>query len=218
MLKHPDRVEKAVFEAPGPLVPGREEDFVPRPPISPVDADRWARANRPTARLAVGRQLDIGRTRAAFYLVPDWEADQWWERQFAESLLLRQAWVSCSEADGAEVVARLRLTGGSGVGFFSFNFLNEDLFRLGDVRPRLRGNTTAVLVVHPQCDILTWASALEYRKWLPNSCLVPIAGAGHMFWYGERQVHDSVIEAFLTDAPLPIEDYPKDTPPWTDRP
>jgi hypothetical protein len=35
-----------------------------------------------------------------------------------------------------------------------------------------------------------------------------------MFWYGQRQVHDSVIEAFLSDAPLPIDDYPKETPPW----
>jgi proline iminopeptidase len=214
MLKHPNRVEKAVFEAPGPLIPGREEDFVPRPPIKPADTDRWARANRPTARLAVGRQLDSLHSRAAFFLVPDSEADHWWERQFAESLLLRQAWVSCNEADAAKVVARLGLTGGSGVGFFSFNFLNEDLFRLGDVRPRLRENTTPVLVIHPQCDILTWASALEYRRVLPNSRLVPLPAAGHMFWYGQRQVHDSVIEAFLSDAPLPIDDYPKETPPW----
>jgi len=214
MLKHPSRVEKAVFEAPGPLVPGREEDFVPRPPIKPADANRWAQANRPTARLAVGRQLDIARTRAAFYLVPDWEVDQWWERQFAESLLLRQTWGSCNEADGAKVVARLGLRGGSGMGFFSSNFLTEDLFRLGDVRPRLRENTAPVLVIHPQCDILTWASALEYRRVLPNSRLVPLPDAGHLFWYGERQVHDSVIEAFLSDAPLPIDDYPKETPPW----
>lgn len=39
-----------------------------------------------------------------------------------------------------------------------------------------------------------------------------------MIWYDQPRVHDSVINAFLAVAPLPIEGYPRDTPPWTERP
>lgn len=45
MLIHPHRVEKAIFEAPAPLVVGRKEDFVPAPPLSPADSQQPTRAD-----------------------------------------------------------------------------------------------------------------------------------------------------------------------------
>lgn len=215
MLEYPDRVEKAVFEAPAPLVAGRQGDFVPGAPLSPADSARYAQAMRPTFRIDVGRQLANMNSRAAFYLVPDWEVDQWLEKQYAEMLRLHQIWGSCDEAREAALASALGVTGGSGVGFFLQTHLVDDAGKLEDARPRLRENRTPTLVLHPQCDILTWASALEYRTTLPNSRLVPIAGAGHMIWYDQPQVHAGVIEAFLSDAPLPIEDYAKETPPFS---
>jgi proline iminopeptidase len=214
MLGHPGRVEKAILEAPAPLVVGRQGDFVPGPPLSQADAARYAQVMRRTFRIEVGRQLANRNSPAAFHLVPDWEVDQWLEDQYAEMLRLRQIWGSCDSAREAALAPALGLKRGSGVGFFLQTQLVDDAANLEDARPRLREDRTPTLVVHPQCDILTWASALEYRRVLPNSRLVPIADAGHMIWYDQPQVHASVIEAFLTDAPLPIADYVKDTPPW----
>lgn len=217
MIEHPGRVEKAVLESPAPLVAGRNQDVLPGPPLSPADAARYAMITRPTFRIDVGRRLADLNSRAAYQLVPDWEVDAWLDRQYEAMLVAGKIWGACDPARNAALGPAIGLNRGSGVGFFLQTQLIEDAGRLADARPRLRETMTPTLVVHPQCDFLAWASALEYRKALPNSRLVPLPGAGHMFWYEQPRLHAALVEAFLADAPLPFEDHPEDTPPWTER-
>jgi proline iminopeptidase len=218
MVEHPDRVEKAVLEAPAPLIAGHEEDFLPGPPLSSAASARYAQDMQPTLRISVGRRLAELNSPAAYDLVSDREVDAWLDRQYGAMLAAGKIRGACDPARNAALGSALGLNRGSGVGFFLQTYLVNDAVRLGDFRPRLRENTTPTLIVHPQCDFLAWSSALEYRRTLPNSRLVPLPGAGHMFWYEQPQLHARVIEAFLADAPLPIEDYAKDTPPWKQMP
>jgi len=84
-----------------------------------------------------------------------------------------------------------------------------------DVRAALTDQPTPTLIFKGSCDYLSWQSAQDYRRVLPNSSLVYLEGAGHNTYQDRPAEVMSAIRAFLTGDPLPMAPYAANTPPPT---
>jgi proline iminopeptidase len=206
MIKYPGHVSKVIFLSPG-AIDGRDQHPVPEKSLSPEDSAIWLTAVQPTFRIGVGRQLAAMNSRAAFYLIKDWEADHWAEGWSAEAIRLNRTRGFCNDSLGGTLVDLQTKAGGFGMGFFCSTNIVENAQRLPDPIPTLRENQTPALILRGECDFVGWAVARTYRTTFPNSKLLPIPGAGHLIWVEQPQMYSSAIAAFVADTPLPIADY-----------
>jgi pimeloyl-ACP methyl ester carboxylesterase len=85
--------------------------------------------------------------------------------------------------------------------------------RDGDPHAALRINHTPAILLCPECNYLSWAGAVDYRKTLPNLKVYYIPRAGHFIQFEQPALLDRVIEAFLLDQPDAIPAYAGDADP-----
>lgn len=71
----------------------------------------------------------------------------------------------------------------------------------------------AAFVVKGSCDYLSWSSAQEYLRTLPDTRLVYLRGAGHNAYQDDPERYMAVVRAFLTNRPLPQQTYAGGRPP-----
>jgi pimeloyl-ACP methyl ester carboxylesterase len=83
----------------------------------------------------------------------------------------------------------------------------QSLKKKPDPRPALRTNHTPALIVRGECDYIPWEATYSYKETLPDAELVVIPQAGHAVTSGQAQLVLTVILAFLSGQPLPIEPY-----------
>ncbi len=76
-----------------------------------------------------------------------------------------------------------------------------------DFLPDLAGQDIPTLIVKGSCDYLSWSSALDYKRRLPDVRLVYLDGAGHNAYQDKQEQYMAVVRAFLTERPLPQAAY-----------
>lgn len=70
-------------------------------------------------------------------------------------------------------------------------------------RRELAGLATPALVIKGACDYLTWSSAQDYLRALPNATLAYLRNAGHMAYQDQPGRFLANVRAFLAGAPPP---------------
>jgi proline iminopeptidase len=192
LAAHPDRVEKLVLSSPMPLDPA---DTSPDRATSGLDTGArlrtYAAALRPRALL--GYLLMQVNAHAAHAYLPDSEADA----RNDTILTLAEPALHCTPAQARGSVR--------GSGFYRLQYPQSPRAPAPhDPRRELTGLPTPVLIFKGSCDYLSWRSALDYRRTLPHTGLVYLAGAGHNTYQDRPTEVLADITAFLTEAPLPI--------------
>jgi pimeloyl-ACP methyl ester carboxylesterase len=77
----------------------------------------------------------------------------------------------------------------------------------------LRENRTPAILLYPECNYLSWAGALDYRKTLPNVKIFYVPKAGHYIQFEQPELLKRVILTFLLDQPAAIPPYTGDADP-----
>jgi pimeloyl-ACP methyl ester carboxylesterase len=85
--------------------------------------------------------------------------------------------------------------------------------REGDPHAALRANKTPAILLYPECNYLSWAGAVDYRRTLPHLKVYYIPHAGHYIQFEQPELLDHVIQAFLLDQPDAIPPYTSDADP-----
>ncbi|MEO6087508.1 MAG: alpha/beta fold hydrolase [Umezawaea sp.] len=195
LAAHADRVAKAIITSPGPIWRG---DIV-------TDADEgspWTEAPDLTPRALAMFLLTENNPRAAHALVPDAEADSW----LHELALTGRDSAGCPGTPSSPAHGNMQ-------GFYVNQVTNADFAHIPDPRPALRRVTVPALVLRGECDFVKWQITRDYRRTLPNSTLVYVHGAGHALAAGQPDTYLALVQAFLSDRPLPLPDYSSDEPP-----
>jgi proline iminopeptidase len=151
------------------------------PPLDPADTS----PNLARSRLSLGQSLPVYRSAlaprpllgylllqvnpvAAHAFMGDREADQ----RNDDILAQAEPALHCTST------APRRTTSQSG--FYALQYPQSAAApRPPDLRPALRGVDVPTVIVKGSCDYLSWDSAMDYRRALPNSTLLYLSGAGH---------------------------------------
>ena len=201
LAAHPDRVERLVLTSPGALNPGDASATRATAGLDRRATLRtYAKALHPRALLAY-TLLQVNPAAARAY-VDDPEADA---RNDA-ILTVTEPALHCRPAQSSGPVR--------GSGFYALQHPQSATAPpLPDVRPQLDGLTTPTLVVKGSCDYLSWASAMDYRRALPDSRLLYLDGAGHNAHQDRPAEVLAAMEALLTGRALPVAPYQGDSAP-----
>lgn len=76
-----------------------------------------------------------------------------------------------------------------------------------DFLPALSGRELPTLVIKGRCDYLSWSSAQEYLKALPDARLLYLDDSGHNAYGDEPERYMANLRAFLLGRPLPESPY-----------
>lgn len=191
LAAHPDRVERLVLSAPGPLDPADRSAARATAGLGPTDRLRtWLPALAPRALLGYTLlQVDPGTAHA--YL-PDTEADA----RNDTILSAAEPGLHCRPDQVRGPV--------HGSGFYALQYpQSATATPPRDVRAVLAGVPVPVLVLKGSCDYLSWRAGTGYRDLLPHTTLVYLPGAGHSTYQDRPAEAAAAIRAFLTGAPLP---------------
>jgi pimeloyl-ACP methyl ester carboxylesterase len=88
----------------------------------------------------------------------------------------------------------------------------------GDPHAALRENHTPAILLYPECNYLSWAGAIDYRKTLPNLKIYYIPKAGHYIQFEQPELLKRVLLSFLLDQPDAIPRYTSDADPRRNLP
>lgn len=72
-----------------------------------------------------------------------------------------------------------------------------------DFLPALARQDVPTLVIKGSCDYLSWSSAVDYLRTMPDSRLVYLEGAGHNAYQDRPEQFSDNVRYFLNDEPLP---------------
>jgi proline iminopeptidase len=101
-----------------------------------------------------------------------------------------------------------------GLGFFANQYPQSAARKPhADFLPDLEGLSIPTLVIKGRCDYLSWSSAQEYLKVLPDARLLYLRDSGHNAYQDEPERYMSEVRAFLLDRPLPEHPYAGSNPP-----
>lgn len=201
LAAHPDRVEKLILSSPGPLDPADGSgDRATAGLDTSARLRSYAAALAPRALLSF-TLLQVNPAAAHAYL-GDREADA---RNDA-ILTITEPALSCSPQQSTGPVR--------GSGFYALQYPQSAAAPpQPDIRPSVTELPTATLIFKGSCDYLSWHSAIDYRRALPNSTLLYLDGAGHNTYQDRPAAVLAAIRAFLTGRPLPQAPYPGDNAP-----
>jgi proline iminopeptidase len=201
LARYPAHVQALILSSPGPLDPA---DTSPNRATAGLDGWRRLRtyAATLTPRALLGYSLLQVNPSAAHAYFGDAEADA----RNDSILSIAEPALHCSAEQSHGVVR--------GTGFYALQYpQSAGAARPADVRPTLAGLDTPTLIFKGSCDYLSWRSAQDYRRALPDSHLLYLEGAGHNTYQDRPAEVMAAIRAFLTDAPLPLRPYVGTAPP-----
>lgn len=72
-----------------------------------------------------------------------------------------------------------------------------------DFLPDLAGQDIPTLIIKGRCDYLSWSSAVEYLKVMPDARLLYLDASGHNAYQDEPKRYMANLRAFLLGRPLP---------------
>ncbi|GAA0965071.1 hypothetical protein GCM10009555_003690 [Acrocarpospora macrocephala] len=198
---HPDRVAKVVLTSPGALWPGSQPDSDLSQRLTPEQQQRYDELTGSPRMLTMSLLLGIN-PNAAHALMSDREADE----RFHELALVSRGTGSCPGMPVREPHHNRQ-------GFYVNQITSDDFRQVPDPRPKLRQIRVPVLIMRGSCDFVPWEGTYDYRRTLPNSTLVPIAGAGHAIAGDQPDPYTRLLRSFLTDRPLPLPAHTSADPP-----
>lgn len=195
LAAHHDRVESMVLSSPGALAPADASGDRATSRLDTTARLRtYAAALAPRALLGYAL-LQVNATAAHAYL-DDPEADA----RNDTLLTLSEPGLHCSPAQAHGPV--------HGSGFYRLQYPQSAASPPPpDLRPALAGLPTPALILKGSCDYLSWSSAADYRRALPNSALLYLESAGHNTYQDRPAEVLAAIRAFLTGRPLPEAPY-----------
>jgi proline iminopeptidase len=201
LAAHPSRVASMVLSSPGPLDPTDSSgDRATAGLAAGAMLRTYAAALAPRALL--GYALLQASPAAAHAYLDDLEADS---RNDA-ILTLSESALHCSTAQAHGPVR--------GSGFYRLQYPQSvSAPPPSDLRPALAGLPTPTLIIKGSCDYLSWSSATDYRRALPNSSLLYLTGAGHNTYQDRPTEVLAAVRGFLTDRPTPAQHYTGDAAP-----
>jgi pimeloyl-ACP methyl ester carboxylesterase len=203
MAAFPDHVARTIFISPGVLGDRRkvrydykrtaasEDDSILLPPLRFIVAGVLARIN-PSAAQTFASQREMGSLYDIFITGPGIEYQ-------VNCKGYRPDLKQSARSGGANYYVNIRTL--------------QSLKNTPDPRPSLRTNLTPALIMRGECDYIPWEATYSYKETLPNASLVIIPQAGHAITSPQPELVLSIMLAFLTGQPLPIEPYASSEPP-----
>jgi len=82
-----------------------------------------------------------------------------------------------------------------------------------DPHRALRTNSTPAILLYPECNYLSWAGAVDYRKTFKNLKVYFVPGAGHYIQFEQPELLRRVILSFLLDQSDVLPAYDRDDDP-----
>lgn len=206
MAKHPDRVAKVVFHSPGDLWNLSSDTF---------DFSRTEGGEQgfPPLRLLTAFFLQLRNPDAAENLVPQREA----EEMLAPAMAPTIGTLVC-KGDFAKLPPFLaqinHLPDNPGFNPYVLQAIAlQTVIPAGDPHASLRGNSTPAILLFGECNYISWAGSLDYRKTFSHLKIFYIPRAGHYIQFEQPELMHRVILAFLLDQPDPIPPYVADADP-----
>jgi pimeloyl-ACP methyl ester carboxylesterase len=83
----------------------------------------------------------------------------------------------------------------------------------GDPHRALRTNSTPAILLYPECNYLSWAGAVDYRKTFKNLKVYFVPRAGHYIQFEQPELLRRVILSFLLDQSDVLPAYDRDDDP-----
>lgn len=187
MAEHTDKVEKAIFIGPGPLLPVRKELTSIHAPDSlhlknPVFSN--SEANEKCQNIRV-RAITFWAKALGKKLASDAEADDF--QTFLNNELNKATVCDTSNALKAE----------AGGGFYVQVMTTKSFDKMKDIRPKLIDCKIPVLIMKGQCDNQPWGFVHEYFELFPNYQLKIIPDAGHSISVEQPELYLKTILDFL---------------------
>jgi proline iminopeptidase len=211
MAKFPTHVSKVVFHSPGALWWLEQENF----DYSRTDG---ARPGLPNLRLLAALFLNDRNPEAAENLLPQLESEILVVPSFRQTL----GTVVCAGNSSKlprDLIGLLDGHQNPGVNPYVLQEVVPDTEHAeGDPHSVLRNNRTPAILLYPECNYLSWNSALDYRRTLPNLKIYYVPRAGHYIQFEQPELLKRVILAFLLDQPDAISPYTSDSDPRSNRP
>lgn len=191
VARHPARVVRAIFTSAAPLEPSAWRlDFSEELSARPRPAWSWL----------AGLGAASHGYRAPLDLLPRGELDLAMARQAARAVPL----LFCE--GGGPAAAPLPGNGYDGAQFLA---LRAELARRPV--PEIRFPPPS-LVLRPECDVMPWSAAREYRQRL-GATVVMVPGMGHVVAPAQMDTVAGVVWAFLEGRPLPLPAWEGDGDP-----
>ncbi|MCC3373795.1 alpha/beta fold hydrolase [Cohnella sp. REN36] len=101
-----------------------------------------------------------------------------------------------------------------GMGFYANQFpQSRAAVEPTDIRPMLKMHPVPALIIKGSDDYLSWSSAMDYRKALPQAQLLYVEAAGHNAYQDQPDIVWPAVRAFLSDGEPPYDFYESQTPP-----
>ncbi|UNX56249.1 alpha/beta hydrolase [Georgenia sp. TF02-10] len=206
LAAYPDRVAALVLSSPAPLDPhDRSSDRASARLTTGQRMNTYRLVSAPRALL--GYLLLQVNPAAAHAYFPDPEADA------------RNDRVITAAAPGLHCDRSRSWPATRGSGFYAHQYPQSATSqRPPDIRDRLsalsrEGLKVEVLLIKGGCDYLSWQSALDYRRVLPETRLVYLPVAGHNTYADQPQTVLACIRAFLDHQDTPVPTYTSDDQP-----
>jgi len=184
-----DRVEKVVFEVPGPILPINEalKDQPSDPQlglVSPAFSNAQANSAASNARVACVKA-------AAMHFGFKWASDQ----EMDSYMDLWNQSLSRSTVCNADT----KLPEYAGAGYYAHIMTIRSFRNVQNKREALLNVKVPVLVLKAQCDNQPWGYAAEYLSLFSNSALGIVEQAGHNMALEQPRLYVERISAFLAD-------------------
>lgn len=186
---NPDKVERCIFTAPGPILPINDKITTLKAPDSlnlkdPPYTNREAnlKANNMRTRLISWFAITQGKK-----LANDSEADDF--QTYLNNELNKATVTDTTKAHKAE----------GGGGFYAQVMTVHAFNTTPNPRQKLKNSPIPVLIVKPQYDNLKWGYLTEYLTLFPNHKLVIIPNAGHSIESEQVDFLVKNVSSFLND-------------------
>jgi proline iminopeptidase len=184
---HPDKVEKAIFTGPGPILPihsGVERIKAPDALglKAPVFTNKQGREKIYTLRATVVEKLAKAFN---WKLAADNEMDQF--------VTVLNHEMSKSTVCDTNVTSPIE----SGSGYYSMIKTVQSFKDLPDTRTKLMDCSTPLLIMRGQCDGIKWGYIVEYYTYFKNRKVVIVPDAGHAIAREQPELYIKHILEFL---------------------
>ncbi|HEY1908660.1 MAG TPA: alpha/beta hydrolase, partial [Myxococcaceae bacterium] len=206
MAKYPAHVAKVIFHSPARIWELEQEDF---------DFSRTAdgRAGLPAPRLLAALLLRDRNRELAERLLSQQESEMLLIPYFRKTL----GEVVCAGAFSKLPPELIELLDGHENPGVNPYVLQELVPRTGDSstdpHPALRTNPTPAILLYPECNYLSWAGTLDYKKTFKNLKIYFIPRAGHYIQFEQPDLLRRVIQGFLLDRPEVLPAYDREEDP-----
>lgn len=184
---HPEKVQKAIFTGPGPILPRRQDLLNTQIPDS-LNLKQAPYTNHQANEKSTNLRIELVTLLAksfGFKLASDQEADDY--QTFLNHELNKATVCDTSKALEAE----------GGGGFYA-QIMTVSSFRdMKDQRSKLKRSGIPVLIMKGECDHQAWGYLNEYLELFPDNQLKIISDAGHSIYVEQPELYLKTIRDFL---------------------